>query len=66
MLLAYRKQAVANKNKFGVPGVRDPEAECSSYAPRKPLPGDFVDCQTDGHYLCKKCAHKDSSNSPVG
>lgn len=40
----------------GVPGIRDIEAICPAYSPRKRLPGDWSDCEGDGHYLCKGCA----------
>lgn len=41
----------------GVPNKRDPESPCDYYAPRKPQPHDWTDCDSDGHYLCKGCAH---------
>ena len=40
----------------GVPGVRDVNSVCTVYSPRKRLPGDWGDCEGDGHYLCEGCA----------
>jgi len=56
--LAYRKLKIAQPTFcVGVPGQRDPENECSMYAPRKRVPGDAdANCCTDGHYLCNECA----------
>lgn len=57
MLFAYRRIAKPVTNKpFGVPFNRDPENICESYEPRKKK-GDWDDCQSDGHYLCKQCCH---------
>jgi hypothetical protein len=39
----------------GVPTIRDAEARCEAYSPRKRSPRDW-DCQGDGHYLCDECA----------
>lgn len=40
----------------GVPGIRDPEARCNAYSPRKRTNQDW-ECPGDGHYLCKEdCA----------
>lgn len=51
----------------GIPGVRSVDSPCAVYSPRKPLLGDFRDCQTDGHYLCQECAHRaDHSTRPDG
>lgn len=57
--LSYRR-AVARPDEEpdGVPGRRDPEARCSAYAPRERRPGEWGDCQGDGHYLCEECCHK--------
>jgi hypothetical protein len=61
-LFAYRRWAVPNGRKpVGLPGNRDPENPCVVYEPRPVEPGDFADCQGDGHYLCKECCHLDRS-----
>jgi hypothetical protein len=58
MLFAYRRYAKSMKQKpVGIPGNRDPENICECYEPRKKKPGDWDDCQSDGHYLCKECCH---------
>jgi len=55
---AYRRYAKASSVKpVGIPGNRDPEHECIRYSPRKKLFGDWDDCESDGHYLCRKCCH---------
>lgn len=60
MIFAYRRLKVSSRTidgniPAGVPGMRDPNAECSGYTPRKRDPGDW-ECYGDGHYLCKNCA----------
>lgn len=40
----------------GVPFLRDVDNVCYVYSPRERLPGDWADCQGDGHYLCRECA----------
>jgi len=40
----------------GIPTIRDREARCWAYEPRKKKLVDF-DCHGDGHYLCKECCH---------
>lgn len=40
----------------GIPTIRDPDAKCTGYEPRKRKGGDW-DCVGDGHYLCKECCH---------
>lgn len=58
-LFAYRRWArPAGSRPLGIPGNRDPEHPCSSYEPRKLLPGDWNDCLTDGHFLCAECCHR--------
>lgn len=55
---AYRRWAPdVGPKPVGVPGNRDPDAPCDGYAPRRWRPGDFQNCQTDGHYLCRECCH---------
>jgi len=54
---AYRQIGHAQPKAVGIPGQRDPESPCEFFAPRKPIGSDFTDCESDGHYLCKKCAH---------
>ncbi len=44
------------KMPHGIPGIRDPEAPCTGYEPRKHEHGDY-ECESDGHYLCAECAH---------
>ena len=58
MRLAYRKIKIAQPTiTVGVPGIRDPNAKCPMYAPRKRVTDDVAnECETDGHYLCKECA----------
>jgi hypothetical protein len=53
---AFRRLQPGGKMPAGVPRVRDPEAPCTGFAPRKPKPGDY-ECRSDGHYLCAECAH---------
>lgn len=43
----------------GVPGIRSIDSPCPAYAPRPYILGDWADCQGDGHYLCRKCAHRE-------
>jgi hypothetical protein len=45
--------AAAPRGSVGDPGVRDPDAPCSDYAPG---PG-AGDCGGDGHHLCRGCRH---------
>lgn len=57
-LFAYRRWARPESRKpVGIPGNRDPDQPCESYAPRPRGIGDWRDCQGDGHYLCAGCAH---------
>lgn len=58
MRFAYRQIKIAQPNfTTGIPGMRDPESECSMYSPRKRVAGDMLpNCVGDGHYLCKECA----------
>jgi hypothetical protein len=59
-LYAYRRWAEGCPTPpVGTPFVRDPADRCVAYAPRKPRPDDWCDCEGDGHYLCKACAHLD-------
>lgn len=63
---AYRRIAGPNVTKpIGVPFNRDPEIPCAGFEPRKYKPGDWRDCQTDGHYLCKDCAHCEIKENDV-
>lgn len=56
---AYRRlKAMPMKDiPVGIPGMRDPYAPCTAYAPRPHEAGEFGDCMTDGHYQCDDCAH---------
>lgn len=60
-LWAYRhwRGDVLSRMPVGVPGYRDPDAPCEAYAPRWRQLGEWGDCKTDGHYLCRHCAHRD-------
>ena len=42
----------------GIPHRRDPDNPCPAYEPRDYRPGDWGDCETDGHYLCGECCHR--------
>jgi len=56
--LTYGKLLVINpRMPAGVPGNRDPESKCPGYEPRERRQGDWSDCESDGHYLCKECCH---------
>lgn len=65
---AYRRWCRAagpeRRPPVGVPGNRDPDNPCDGYAPRPWMPGDYKDCQTDGHYLCRLCCHREESDTP--
>ena len=44
---------------IGLPGVRDPLDPCEHYAPHPVRFGEyFTNCETDGHYLCRECCHR--------
>lgn len=59
MLFAYRRCAKpTDKKPVGVPYNRDPENVCPAYEPREKKGIDWDNCQTDGHYLCEECCHK--------
>lgn len=56
-LFFYRQWAMpGGPMPTGIPGIRDPENRCTGYEPRRRGGGDF-DCESDGHYLCRECAH---------
>lgn len=61
-LFAYRRWAALcppdARKPHGVPGNRDPSHPCTAYAPRPRQAGDWGGCMTDGHYLCRECAHR--------
>jgi hypothetical protein len=62
MRFAYKRMKIAQPefNGLGVPGIRDKNATCAYYSPRKRLPMDGrADCRSDGHYLCKECIFLD-------
>ena len=53
---SYRKlQHEITKLPDGIPGIRDIEAKCTGYSPRKLSFGEFAECEGDGHYLCREC-----------
>ena len=60
-LLFYQQwvKSSITKKPVGIPGNRDPDAECEIYMPIKKGSLKFLsgDCETDGHYLCDKCIH---------
>jgi len=57
--LSYRKLAKPVENMpVGIPGNRDPDNPCYSFAPRPRFPDDWGDCDTDGHYMCDGCVHR--------
>ena len=57
-IFAYRRAGLTIKEKpTGLPFNRDPEDPCSAFEPRKTRLGEWSDCQTDGHYLCRECVH---------
>lgn len=62
---AYRHLRVAQPTlPTGIPGIRDPEAPCTGYAPRKRNAGDALPtCETDGHFLCKECCFRNPNPS---
>lgn len=43
----------------GVPFNRDPDNVCRVYEPGEARDDDWVKCQTDGHYLCEECCHRE-------
>lgn len=56
----YMRSLKHTPHPVGIPYERDPDARCEFYEPFRPAPGQkwyFTDCETDGHYLCKKCIH---------
>lgn len=65
--LAYRqwmkREAANGKKPVGIPGNRDPNNPCTAFEPRPVKQGDWGDCQTDGHYLCRECCHWDGEES---
>ncbi len=44
----------------GAPGIRDPEAPCDGFQPCGCAysDGGYSECESDGHYMCKKCVHR--------
>lgn len=49
---------MGNHTIVGIPYQRDPENPCDVYEPFK-YRGKLIfhDCESDGHYLCRKCVH---------
>ena len=43
----------------GVKGIRDGHAICREFEPDNSVTKTGGGCQTDGHYLCKECRHRD-------
>ncbi len=58
MLFAYRRAVIVTEVPDGVPTVRSMADPCPAYAPRKSRSGDWQNCETDGHYLCRECCHR--------
>lgn len=55
-LFAYQQIKEDPIINIGIPGIRDKDNPCDLYQPKKKkIP--FADCESDGHYLCKKCAY---------
>jgi len=52
-----KDQEMSPRWRVGDKGVRDPECPCVDFDPSPPQLGDFRECQSDGHYLCKECKH---------
>ncbi len=63
---SYKKAQIGGVVLVGTPAMRDPNAICRSYTPRKRKNGDS-ECWGDGHYCCNECAlyvpeHENSDN----
>ncbi|MCR9252316.1 MAG: hypothetical protein NXI20_17960 [bacterium] len=57
-IFAYKRIAKPQgKRPDGIPFHRSEDAICTGFEPRKKKPGDYDDCDSDGHYLCFKCCH---------
>jgi hypothetical protein len=58
--LYYRIKPKEAKSIVGIPYQRDPDNVCEAYEPflLNRAKQYFQDCETDGHYLCKKCCHR--------
>ena len=56
--------AVNGRTRFGAAGVRDPDYRCSAFEPGDPRPNG--ECQTDGHYMCDECIHRDTCEHGCG
>jgi hypothetical protein len=55
---AWRAAAIPDEQMpTGIPGNRDPEHPCEAFAPRPKNSADWGGCESDGHYLCRECAH---------
>jgi len=44
----------------GTPGLRDPDNPCHEFD----AGASAGDCETDGHYLCRKCRHRNPDAAP--
>jgi hypothetical protein len=58
MRFAYHRATILNRVPDGIPTVRSMQAPCPGYSPRRAIPTDWTDCETDGHYLCQECCHR--------
>ncbi|MHB9005129.1 MAG: hypothetical protein ACYC6C_13940 [Coriobacteriia bacterium] len=49
----------------GVPTIRDPDARCDYYSPRRQYAGGggWGGCHGDGHYLCRECERYEPEES---
>ncbi|KKN34693.1 hypothetical protein LCGC14_0791200 [marine sediment metagenome] len=56
MRFAYRRAVIVTQIPDGVPTIRSMDAPCPGYAPRPRTLRDWP-CDSDGHFLCKECAH---------
>lgn len=54
----YKIKPKGFKNIVGIPYERDPDNPCEGYEPFGHGLASFHNCETDGHYLCRKCCHK--------
>lgn len=66
-LFCYRRWAnPQGQPPVGLPFHRDPDHKCTFYEPRPRELGDFKECMTDGHYLCRGCCHRKPDDEEAG
>jgi len=56
--LAFK--AATALDEIGAPGLRDRKNPCFEFLPGKSC----GDCETDGHYLCGECLHRNPDGAP--